>query len=116
MEEETTKRNPAKWEYESIDPEKAALLKDALREVRDPELGYNVIELGLIRNVELQESRFLITMILTTPFCPYAPSMVEQVRKQAETVLDLSVAIDLKMDLWDQSMMEEGFDLDWGLF
>ena len=116
MEEETTKRNPAIWEYESNDPEKAALLKDALREVRDPELGYNVIELGLIRNVQLQESRFLITMILTTPFCPYAPSMVEQVRKQAETVLDLSVAIDLKMDLWDQSMMEEGFDLDWGLF
>ena len=55
-------------------------------------------------------------MILTTPFCPYAPSMVEQVRKQAETVLDLSVVIDLRMDLWDESMMEEGFDLDWGLF
>ena len=99
-----------------VQPEKAALLRDALREVRDPELGYNVIELGLIRNVVLQENRYLITMILTTPFCPYAPTMVEQVRKQAESVLDLSVVIDLRMDLWDESMMEEGFELDWGLF
>lgn len=116
MEEETKKRNPAVWEFEAAESEKAALLRDALREVRDPELGYNVIELGLIRNVVLQENRYLITMILTTPFCPYAPTMVEQVRKQAESVLDLSVVIDLRMDLWDESMMEEGFELDWGLF
>lgn len=116
MEDETKKRNPAKWEFETAEPEKAALLRDSLREVRDPELGYNVIELGLIRNVVLQESRYLITMILTTPFCPYAPTMVEQVRRQAESVLDLSVVIDLRMDLWDESMMEEGFELDWGLF
>ncbi len=116
MEEETKKRNPAVWEFEAAEPEKAALLRDALREVRDPELGYSVIELGLIRNVVLQKNRYLITMILTTPFCPYAPTMVEQVRKQAESVLDLSVVIDLRMDLWDESMMEEGFELDWGLF
>lgn len=116
MSEENEKRNPAVWEYESIDPEKAGLLRDALREVRDPELGYNVIELGLIRNVVKQENRFLITMILTTPFCPYAPMMVEDVRSHAEAALGIPASIDLRMDLWDESMMEEGFDLDWGLF
>lgn len=113
---EEKKKNPAVWEYESEDPEKAALLRDALREVRDPELGYNVIELGLIRNVIHQESRFLITMILTTPFCPYAPMMIEDVRVHAEQALSASVNIDLRMDLWDESMMEEGFELDWGFF
>ena len=116
MEEETNKKNPAVWEFEASDPEKAALLRDSLREVRDPELGYSVIELGLIRNVVFQETRYLITMILTTPFCPYAPTMVEQVRANAEAALGKEVAIDLKMDLWDQSMMEEGFELDWGVF
>lgn len=116
MEEETKKKNPAVWDFEPSEPEKAALLRDALREVRDPELGYNVIELGLIRNVSLQETRYLITMILTTPFCPYAPMMVEDVRVHAEAVLGNSVAIDLRMDPWDESMMEEGFELDWGFF
>ena len=116
MEEETNKKNPAVWEFESVDPEKAALLRDALREVRDPELGYSVIELGLVRNVIQQENRFLITMIMTTPFCPYAPTMLEEVRVRAEEVLGTTVFIDLRMDLWDQSMMEEGFELDWGLF
>ncbi len=116
MEEETNKKNPAVWELESDDPEKAALLRDALREVRDPEMGYSVIELGLIRNVVFQENRYLITMILTTPFCPYAPTMVEDVRTRAETALGTSVNIDLRMDPWDAGMMEEGFELDWGLF
>lgn len=116
MENETNKKNPAVWEFEAENPDKAALLRDALREVRDPELGYSVIELGLIRNVVLQDNRYLITMILTTPFCPYAPAMVEDVRVRAEAALGASVNIDLRMDLWDQSMMEEGFELDWGLF
>ena len=116
MEEQTKKKNPAVWEFESADPEKAALLRDSLREVRDPELGYSVIELGLIRNVILQENRYLITMILTTPFCPYAPTMIEDVRVHAEAALGAPVVIDLRMDLWDESMMEEGFELDWGFF
>lgn len=116
MAEEEKKKNPAVWEFESAEPEKAALLRDSLREVRDPELGYNVIELGLIRNVALQDNRYLITMILTTPFCPYAPMMVEDVRSHAVSVLGENVAIDLRMDLWDESMMEEGFELDWGFF
>ena len=58
----------------------------------------------------------MITMILTTPFCPYAPQMLEEVRTYAENALGLPTAIDLRMDLWDESMMEEGFELDWGFF
>jgi len=114
MSEEKSHVNAAVWEYESENPEKAALLKDALRNVRDPELGFNVIELGLIRNVVFQDGRFLITMILTTPFCPYAPMMVESVRTRAEEALGTPAVIDLRMDLWDESMMEDGFELDWG--
>ncbi len=116
MEENMNKKNPAVWDYESAEPDKAEFLKDALREVCDPELGYNVIQLGLIRNVVLQDGRLLITMILTTPFCPYAPQMIENVRSHAENALKIPTAIDLRMDLWDESMMEEGFELDWGLF
>ena len=115
MSQEEPKKNPAVWEYSSVEPEKANLLKDALRVVTDPELGYSVIDLGLIRNVVVTEGRMMITMILTTPFCPYAPQIVSDVRNIAEETLKMPTSIDLRMDLWDESMMEEGFELDWGL-
>jgi hypothetical protein len=45
---------------------------DALRAVVDPEIGMNVVELALIRQILLGPESTEIKMILTTPFCPYA--------------------------------------------
>lgn len=117
MDETKKHKNSAKWEYESVDQEKAGLIKDALRRVTDPELGYSVIDLGLIRNVQLNDNRIMITMILTTPFCPYGPQLVEQVRiAAAEASGKKDTFVDLRFDPWDQDMMEDGFELDWGLY
>jgi metal-sulfur cluster biosynthetic enzyme len=54
---------------------------DALRSVVDPEIGMNVVELALIRQVILGDDESEIKMILTTPFCPYAGSMIQQVKE-----------------------------------
>ena len=91
---------------------------EVLRSVIDPEIGLNVVELGLIRNLELDEAfdNAKITMILTTPFCPYGPQMIEQVRMVASRVMVGSVTVELGTELWDPSMMEEGAGGDWGLF
>ncbi len=89
---------------------------EALRSVIDPEIGLNVVELGLIRNVEVQENHARITMILTTPFCPYGPAMIEQVRSTASQVATGEIEVDIGTELWDPSMMEEGAGGDWGLF
>ena len=59
-------------------------IMEALREVYDPELGMNVVELGLIRQIEINDKSCRIEMILTTPFCPYAPEMLREVRQAAE--------------------------------
>ncbi|MBI5053860.1 MAG: DUF59 domain-containing protein, partial [Chloroflexi bacterium] len=64
---------PLTWTAEQNNPDLAAQVKAALREVVDPELGMNIIELGLIRDVDLMSARAHIKMILTTPFCPYGP-------------------------------------------
>ncbi|MCB0027747.1 MAG: metal-sulfur cluster assembly factor, partial [Anaerolineales bacterium] len=57
-------------------------ITEALRSVIDPEIGLNVVELGLIRNIEVgPENEAKLTMILTTPFCPYGPQIIEQVRR-----------------------------------
>jgi metal-sulfur cluster biosynthetic enzyme len=78
----------------------------------------NIVELGLVRNLELDESNGhgKITMILTTPFCPYGPQLIEQVRLVGNQVLDGGVEVEIGTELWDPSMMEEGAGGDWGLF
>lgn len=91
-------------------------LREALRVVVDPEIGMNVIELGLVRKVEIQEDRGHITMIMTTPFCPYAPQLLEQVRRTAQEYLGVPTTIEMGLEMWDPSMMEDGAGDDWGLF
>jgi metal-sulfur cluster biosynthetic enzyme len=91
-------------------------LMTALRGVIDPELGMNVVELGLIRDVQIEDTSAHIVMILTTPFCPYAPAMINQVKLTAEQALGVPTAVEMGMEMWDPSMMEEGAGADWGLF
>jgi len=74
---------------------------DALREVVDPEIGMNVVELALIKQVIVGETESEVKMILTTPFCPYAGSMIAQVKEQAESVLDHPVKVTLLAERWD---------------
>jgi metal-sulfur cluster biosynthetic enzyme len=74
---------------------------DALRSVVDPEIGMNVVELALIKQILVGENESEIKMILTTPFCPYAGSMIAQVREQAESVLEHPVKVTLLAERWD---------------
>jgi metal-sulfur cluster biosynthetic enzyme len=74
---------------------------DALRNVVDPEIGMNVVELALIKQVLLGETESEVKMILTTPFCPYAGSMIAQVKEQAESALDHPVKVTLLAERWD---------------
>lgn len=104
------------WDAESLYPELCDQLRKGFSEITDPELGLNIIQLGLIRNVTINDENVIVKMILTTPFCPYGPSMLESARQKAEQVLDREVSIDFGLDPWDFSMMEEGLGGDWGLF
>ena len=74
---------------------------DALRAVVDPEIGMNVVELALIKQILLGQHETEIKMILTTPFCPYAGAMVSQVKEQAESVVDHPVKVTLLAERWD---------------
>ena len=115
MLEETNKNTPH-WQAYDQNPEKCELLKMSLREIEDPEIRLNVIQLGLIRNVVIEDNHATITMLLTSPLCPFGPDMIENVRQKAEAVLEIPTHVDFSMDPWDFSMMEDGLADDWGLF
>ncbi|MBW8010517.1 MAG: DUF59 domain-containing protein [Chloroflexi bacterium] len=106
------------WEIESTHPDLVEPLDKAFREVIDPEIGLNIMELGLVRNVALtdEDEKAHLTMIMTTPFCPYAPALLEMTRSRAEGTLEKPASIEMGMELWDVEYMEEGVGGDWGLF
>jgi metal-sulfur cluster biosynthetic enzyme len=102
------------WESDSTHPEVAGKIREALREVVDPEIGLSVVELGLIREVSLTEGEARLKMILTTPFCPYGPALIEMTRAKAEQAAGVPTKVELAPEMWDPSMMEEGAAAAWG--
>jgi metal-sulfur cluster biosynthetic enzyme len=114
MTEETV--NPIKWTIHDTHPDRVQLLRERLSEVVDPEIGMNIIQLGLIRDVQIENDIARLKMILTTPFCPYGPAMIEMTKAKAVEGLNMPVTIEMGMDMWDFSMMEDPSALDWGMY
>jgi len=104
------------WDIENTHPDLVPAVEEGLSEIIDPELGLNVVQLGLVRNVEIMDDHAVVTMILTTPFCPYGPSIMESARKKAEKILGIPTRINYGSEAWDPMMMEEGLGDDWGLY
>jgi metal-sulfur cluster biosynthetic enzyme len=100
----TQAAEPAAPTAPAFDAERRATelaILDALRAVVDPEIGMNVVELALIKQILLGKDETEIKMILTTPFCPYAGSMIQQVKEQAESVVEHDVKVTLLAERWD---------------
>jgi metal-sulfur cluster biosynthetic enzyme len=80
-----------------------------LRQVIDPELGCNVVDLGLIYNVAVAGPKVTVVMTLTTPGCPMSESMA---RGAQNALLGLEGVEEVEVELtwdppWHPSMMTE---------
>lgn len=73
---------------------------DALREVLDPEIGVNVVDLGLVYGVEIDDSRVQVNMTLTTPGCPLHSSLSGAVERAIRLVLPTVDAVTVNL-VWD---------------
>ena len=60
----------------------AGLVRDALSEVIDPDLGVNIVDLGFVRAVSIQERTAVITMTLTSAACPLTGVLESQIRTE----------------------------------
>ena len=114
MSEETV--NEIQWTIHTTNPELVKPAREKLAEVVDPEIGMNIIQLGLVRDISVDNGVAHLKMILTTPFCPYGPAMIEMTKAKATEGLNMPVTIEMGMDMWDFSMMEDPSALDWGLY
>ena len=95
-------------------------IRDSLREVIDPEIGINIVDLGLIYEIELAPAEaepdahdVSVTMTLTTPGCPAGPQILQQVKQVVEDVPGVrSMELDLTFSpLWNEEMLSE--DVRW---
>ena len=110
------KLNIVHWTIHDTHPEIVEHVREKLAEVVDPEIGMTIIQLGLIRNVEIDGDIARLKMILTTPFCPYGPAMVDMTRQKAQEALKRPVTVEMGMEVWDFAMMEDPTAMDWGLY
>lgn len=83
-----------------LSPPSPELARKALRAVKDPELGLNIIDIGLIYDVEVAETgKVQVRMTLTSPGCPAGAEIMDDVR---ETLMDLEGVTEVDIELvWE---------------
>ena len=82
---------------------------EALKNVLDPELGINIVDLGLVYDVKIDDEAVHITYTLTTMGCPIGPLIEEQMARMLADVPGVE-RVDAEMVLrppWSPEMMSE---------
>ena len=103
---------------------KADQVWQQLRTVIDPELGINIVDLGLVYRVEVEpepeidDAKVKVVMTLTTPGCPLAGEIEEMIRSAVRPLSWLSeVEVELTFDPpWSMDKMSEAAKLELGIF
>ena len=116
MTAESAPANPVIWDIHETHPDLVEPLRAKLAEVVDPEITLNVIQLGLVRKVSVANGEAKMYVLLTTPFCPYGPAMLDMIKQKASEGLAMPVSLELGYEPWDFSLMEDPGALDWGMY
>ncbi len=100
------------------------LVRSALKNVYDPEIGLDIVNLGLVYGVDVQDNGKVvqIDMTLTTPACPAGPQIIEQARREVLQLKDVYQNLDdVRINLvwtpfWNPSMMSQEARDELGFF
>jgi len=93
------------------------VIVEALREIYDPELHYNIYDLGLVYDVTIEDGKVGVLMTLTTPACPIGPMVTEQLQETIRLIPGVKdVDIQWTFDPpWHPDMMSEEARADLGI-
>jgi len=75
-------------------------IREALRQVEDPEAGMNIVDLGLVYLVEVAPGTVRVDMTMTTAACPMTDMIIGQARDAVATVVAADTAVDVRL-VWD---------------
>ncbi|HKT16450.1 MAG TPA: metal-sulfur cluster assembly factor [Stellaceae bacterium] len=92
-------------------------LADALKAVIDPELGYNIVDIGLVYDIEVEDGRARILLTTTTPGCPATNYIRQAVEERAAGVPGIT-AVDVVMTWlppWSPERMSEDAKAHFGI-
>lgn len=100
------------------------MVRSALKNVVDPEIGLDIINLGLVYKVDILDNgkRVAVDMTLTTPACPAGPQIIEQARREISALKDVykeMEEVDINLvwtPFWNPSMMTEEAREELGFF
>lgn len=100
------------------------MVRSALKNVYDPEIGLDIINLGLVYNIYVQDQgkKVDVDMTLTTPACPAGPQILEQARREISSLKDVYADLDeITINLvwtpfWNPSMMSDDAREELGFF
>lgn len=97
--------------------EQEAIL-EALKTVKDPELGVNVVDLGLVYTIQSREDQVDVEMTLTSPACPAGPQILRESAAAVEAIEGVSKAnVRLVMNPpWSQDKMSDAARDELGIF
>ena len=57
-------------------------IREMIKGVKDPELDINIVDLGLLLDIKIENESVYVDMILTTPYCPYSSQIIDDIRKE----------------------------------
>jgi metal-sulfur cluster biosynthetic enzyme len=84
-----------------------ARILEALKQVNDPDVGVNIVDLGLVQAVRPTTGRVEVDIIMTTPACPQSAFLQDEIeRKVAQLGATAKVTV-LQAPLWDPSRMSD---------
>jgi metal-sulfur cluster biosynthetic enzyme len=75
-------------------------VREALRQVDDPEAGMNIVELGLVYGVDVSEDAVRVDMTMTTAACPMTDMITEQARNVIAAIVPEGTVVDIRV-VWD---------------
>jgi metal-sulfur cluster biosynthetic enzyme len=75
-------------------------VRDALRQVDDPEAGMNVVDLGLVYAVEVSADAVHVDMTMTSAACPMADLITERTRAAIAAIVPAGATVDVRL-VWD---------------
>jgi metal-sulfur cluster biosynthetic enzyme len=75
-------------------------VREALRQVDDPEAGMNIVDLGLVYGVDVSADAVHIDLTMTTAACPMADMIVDQARAAVAGIVPVGTNVDVEL-VWD---------------